>query len=222
MTYTLDQRIAKGEPRAVARQKGEMMYLPNKPCSKNHLTLRYVKHGQCLDCLRELKKKARAEGRYKEVEDNYRKVYGKRQRERMRASVYGLIPEEIEKLKELQNFKCAICDDDFKEEKFTHVDHCHTSGEIRGILCRRCNVGMGNFKDDVAIMQKAINYIISHKEKNKNIINIIKPPGKRGWEARCNSCKTSIRIKLKKHEPIRSEEEIARHKFNFICSKCSW
>lgn len=42
------------------------------------------------------------------------------------------------------------------------VDHCHVSGNIRKLLCRSCNVGLGNFKDDVKLMRKAIKYLKDH------------------------------------------------------------
>lgn len=41
------------------------------------------------------------------------------------------------------------------------IDHCHNSGKVRGILCGSCNVGLGKFKDDTIILEKAIDYIKS-------------------------------------------------------------
>lgn len=40
-----------------------------------------------------------------------------------------------------------------------HVDHCHTTGKVRGLLCYNCNSGIGRFKDNVEVMQKAIEYL---------------------------------------------------------------
>lgn len=39
------------------------------------------------------------------------------------------------------------------------VDHCHTSGHVRGLLCRTCNIGLGSFKDNVELLNRAIHYI---------------------------------------------------------------
>ena len=55
-----------------------------------------------------------------------------------------------------QGGKCAICEQNIVARP--QLDHCHTSGVIRGVLCSNCNHGLGNFKDSPAIMQKAIEY----------------------------------------------------------------
>jgi hypothetical protein len=39
------------------------------------------------------------------------------------------------------------------------VDHCHKSGQIRGLLCNACNKGLGLFKDSPIILEKAIKYL---------------------------------------------------------------
>jgi hypothetical protein len=58
-----------------------------------------------------------------------------------------------------QDFKCAICGGDFIFAKSVAIDHNHQTGTIRGALCNRCNVGLGYFKDDVELLQKAIDYL---------------------------------------------------------------
>lgn len=71
---------------------------------------------------------------------------------------YGITLDEFEtKLKE-QNGVCAICKTK-TEEKHLAVDHCHRSNKIRALLCGKCNRGIGMFKDDVVLMQKAIDYL---------------------------------------------------------------
>lgn len=39
------------------------------------------------------------------------------------------------------------------------IDHCHTTGKVRGLLCRQCNIALGKFKEDVTILQSAIAYL---------------------------------------------------------------
>lgn len=51
---------------------------------------------------------------------------------------------------------CAICD---KTETLV-VDHDHDTGAIRGVLCRRCNLGLGHFNDDLAMIDRARAYLI--------------------------------------------------------------
>lgn len=45
------------------------------------------------------------------------------------------------------------------------LDHCHETNTFRGFLCSNCNTGLGLFKDDPAILQNAIDYLLAHKEK---------------------------------------------------------
>ena len=74
------------------------------------------------------------------------------------ASVYGLSDEEyLNKINE-QNNLCAICG---KKEvgKVLCVDHDHDTGKVRGLLCNNCNIGLGNFKDDINIILSAIGYL---------------------------------------------------------------
>lgn len=62
----------------------------------------------------------------------------------------------FEMLKE-QEGVCAICK--LKYEKHLHVDHDHETGEIRGLLCKQCNHGLGNFKDNPTYLKNAIEYL---------------------------------------------------------------
>lgn len=45
------------------------------------------------------------------------------------------------------------------------LDHCHETGQIRGLLCMNCNVGLGNFQDNTEILRKAIEYLDKYKIK---------------------------------------------------------
>lgn len=47
-------------------------------------------------------------------------------------------------------------------ERNWNTDHCHTSGKVRGILCRYCNMGLGSFKEDQSAMLRAIEYLKTH------------------------------------------------------------
>ena len=83
------------------------------------------------------------------------------QRQYWLKSQYGLNLEDYNNLVKEQNHKCAICDtdevDSFKGLLF--VDHCHTTGKIRGLLCHHCNTALGKFKDSESILMKAIEYV---------------------------------------------------------------
>ncbi len=83
------------------------------------------------------------------------------QRQYWLKSQYGLNLEDYNNLVKEQNHKCAICGtdevDSFKGLLF--VDHCHTTGKIRGLLCHHCNTALGKFKDSESILMKAIEYV---------------------------------------------------------------
>ena len=68
--------------------------------------------------------------------------------------------EEYDALLQEQGFGCAICGTESnKNGTRLCVDHCHTTGKIRGILCNDCNTSLGKFNDDVELLQNAIDYL---------------------------------------------------------------
>lgn len=73
---------------------------------------------------------------------------------------YGISLEVFNFLRKSQNYSCAICEKHEDDEK-THlcVDHNHTTGEVRGLLCTSCNTALGGFQDNKAYLQKAIYYL---------------------------------------------------------------
>lgn len=68
---------------------------------------------------------------------------------------------------EEQGEVCAIC---LKKVKYLlHVDHCHTTGIVRGLLCAPCNAYLGVIKDDLGVLQRAIEYLIKTKKEQSAI-----------------------------------------------------
>jgi len=74
-------------------------------------------------------------------------------------SKYGINIEIFNKMLEKHNFKCKICGKEHSEEKPLHIDHCHKTKKIRGLLCNKCNTGLGFFQDNTNLMKKAIKYL---------------------------------------------------------------
>ena len=74
---------------------------------------------------------------------------------------YNITLEEYQQMSSKQNHKCAICNSTEMnvKNKVLCVDHNHTTGNIRALLCSSCNTGLGNFKDNIDLLQKAIQYI---------------------------------------------------------------
>lgn len=82
-----------------------------------------------------------------------------------RSPVDGFTEEDFNKLLAEQNGLCKICG---KKETMINksgrlsrlsIDHCHENGHVRGLLCGRCNKGLGSFFDNITIMESAIKYI---------------------------------------------------------------
>jgi len=74
---------------------------------------------------------------------------------------YDLTEEEYVSLGTLQQGRCAICGNLPVEGEKLMVDHDHETGEVRGLLCRKCNTGLGFFNDDTQLLLTAVGYIKS-------------------------------------------------------------
>jgi len=68
---------------------------------------------------------------------------------------YGMTQVDYTLIELIQEGKCAIC----KEETTLVVDHDHTTGKVRGLLCSACNKGLGLFRDRVSFLLAAVNYL---------------------------------------------------------------
>jgi hypothetical protein len=75
----------------------------------------------------------------------------------------GIDPDEAEQVLRNHDGHCAICGTDQPLGRFGTwgIDHDHATGKIRGVLCHHCNVGLGHFKDDVHLLQRALEYVSS-------------------------------------------------------------
>jgi len=80
---------------------------------------------------------------------------------------YGITLDDYNLMLEEQNMSCAICgstDPGRKNANFA-VDHDHKTNEIRGLLCHRCNMGLGYFDDDPVQLKQAATYLESNAEE---------------------------------------------------------
>jgi hypothetical protein len=73
--------------------------------------------------------------------------------------LYGISSDDLLILIVQQNNVCALCKQPFTSSKFTHIDHDHKTHQIRGILCHKCNSGLGLFNHDKQKLLQAIDYL---------------------------------------------------------------
>jgi hypothetical protein len=73
-----------------------------------------------------------------------------------RARRYGLSLADYRALQERQGHACAICR---RVTRVLCVDHCHVTGRVRGLLCRRCNSALGFYADDQRLLRAALAYL---------------------------------------------------------------
>lgn len=81
------------------------------------------------------------------------------ERKRTLRRFYGLSVEQYDDLLTHQKGLCAICKNPPKKDSFLYVDHDHKTDLIRGLLCTRCNSGLGHFADSVNSLELAVSYL---------------------------------------------------------------
>ncbi len=88
----------------------------------------------------------------------------------MQLKKYGISLEQYNDLLRKQNGRCAICNS--RPAGMQHsktrlcVDHEHSTGKVRGLLCGGCNIGLGHFKHNIGILKNAIKYL----EENGDVL----------------------------------------------------
>lgn len=85
---------------------------------------------------------------------------------------YDLTFERYDEMFEAQEGKCMICSVDLvPHSKQSAVDHNHTTGKVRALLCSMCNRGLGHFKDNPDLLMRASNYLKQHAQNNESTTN---------------------------------------------------
>ena len=102
----------------------------------------------------------------------YRRKHPAREKNTQLKKDFGIDLQTYDGMLAEQDGRCAICGKkeeqkrwDGKGKKNLAVDHCHTTGKVRGLLCSKCNTGLGSFKEDPKIFLAALNYLNKHKGK---------------------------------------------------------
>jgi Recombination endonuclease VII len=85
---------------------------------------------------------------------------GKRRNKNATLKRYGLTIEEYDRLLTAQDGVCAICKCINENGRDLSVDHDHTTGIVRGLLCQKCNSAIGLLKDDIRLVYRAVVYLL--------------------------------------------------------------
>lgn len=122
-----------------AIENGFTEYKSTDPCPHGHYR-RYVTTNNCIDC-NDAKRAERSEkARWSRIKKEY-----------------GLSEDQVQTMLVDQVNACAICSTDIATGY--HIDHCHTTGKVRSLLCSRCNQALGLLDEDQAKIQKAADYL---------------------------------------------------------------
>lgn len=120
------------------------------PVRKTHRPGKPV--SQCTKCRVAYNKAYRAQNKEKVLEI---------ERKSKLKMTYGITPKQYDAMLIKQNSKCAICaaKKPGGRTKMFFIDHCHNNGNIRGLLCMRCNTGLGLFLDNPKFLLSAVSYL---------------------------------------------------------------
>ena len=81
------------------------------------------------------------------------------------STTYGISLDDYNRMLSEQSGVCGICSNPPKDKDLA-VDHCHTTGKVRGLLCSSCNLAVGNIKESVKSAESLVNYLKTHKYPN--------------------------------------------------------
>lgn len=92
-------------------------------------------------------------------------AYRKTERVRELRKKYNMSLEDYESMKQAQNECCKICGEHESNvrQKRLFVDHDHTTGKVRALLCDKCNKGLGHFCDSAKNLENAVEYLKRHR-----------------------------------------------------------
>lgn len=97
------------------------------------------------------------------INNEWRKRNPEKHKNSKLKSIYGISLEQWNEMLVKQNNKCSICSTEFSLLEKPVVDHCHTTGKVRDLLCKKCNTALGMAQEDTNILFNLIEYIKRHK-----------------------------------------------------------
>lgn len=119
------------------------------------------RHSQCRECTLERAKRYRKTDRYKELRERNRGKESREMRARHLVHRYGITEAEYQEILKSQGGVCCLCGANHPggRKKTFAVDHDHQTKRVRGLLCWKCNVGLGKLGDTVESLERAVEYL---------------------------------------------------------------
>lgn len=87
------------------------------------------------------------------------KKANRERQKRNRLKKYGITEQQKQLILQAQEYQCPICERFLAEQTVPSIDHCHVTGSVRGILCRRCNSALGLFEESPELLERAAEYL---------------------------------------------------------------
>lgn len=175
------KRYIKENPEKTKIRRKNFRYIERPKCTKELLCCRCketksvgefnshmfnIRYPYCLECRRNATKSYRQKDESKLKHREYYKTKYEQTAENNRLKkLYGITLDYYDELLQSQDFVCAICKKQETQKTTSKrisrlsVDHNHSTGSIRGLLCYACNTGIGQFKENKEIMINAIRYL---------------------------------------------------------------
>lgn len=99
--------------------------------------------------------------RAKEQNSEYGKKYWQKTKDKkVHLKLYNITLDDYQQMYTIQNGRCSICNIlEIESGIVLNVDHCHTTGKVRGLLCRNCNTSLGLLEDNIYIIKNLIKYL---------------------------------------------------------------
>lgn len=160
-----------GDPEAVTRTPPIAPGAVDKFCPRCKVTKPLTEYrirtrtgspsGYCVECMDDYTREyiATENGRKRKRTAAYR--WKSSNRDYTLQRLYGMTSADYDQLLAVQGGSCAICraTEPGGQSGYFHIDHCHQSKKVRGLLCTRCNMGLGLFRDDSERLLAAVAYL---------------------------------------------------------------
>lgn len=157
---------------------------------KKNPAARSAYQGHCIQCRRKVVYKYydriklecpdRCKENHKKFRAKWKQLDPEKQKFMTLKENFGIRKEDWENIFNTQEGKCKICRKSQSElSKTLCVDHCHKTGQIRGLLCFSCNSALGLFDDNILSIEKAADYLKNTDDYSKLIVTTNSKQGKR-------------------------------------------